>query len=74
MERSINFGGKEVHIKIRISEEPGIELGSLWSEGRDLTMASGANHATLSLLTLRKTNQSILHRRTTVVQTLISLG
>ena len=43
MESCVNLGGKEGRTNIRISAEPGIELGTFWSEGRDLTNC--ANHA-----------------------------
>ena len=37
MESCIGLGGKEGCTNIRISAKPGIEQGTLWSEGRDLT-------------------------------------
>ena len=37
MESWVSLGGKEGRINIQILAEPGIELGTLWSEGRDLT-------------------------------------
>ena len=37
MEICVSIGGKEGHTDIQISAELGIELGTLWSEGRDLT-------------------------------------
>ena len=33
----MSFGGKEVDTNIQISAEPGMELATLWSVGRDLT-------------------------------------
>ena len=35
----VSLGGKEGRTNIQISAEPGIELGTLWSESRDLTTA-----------------------------------
>ena len=32
----VSLGGKNGHTNIQISEKPGIELGTLWMEGRDL--------------------------------------
>ena len=43
MESWVSLGGKEGCINIRILAKPGIELGTLWSEGRDLTNCT--NHA-----------------------------
>ena len=43
MESWVSLGGKERCTNIRISAKPGIEPGTLWSEGRDLTNC--ANHA-----------------------------
>ena len=43
MESWVGLGGKEGCTNIRISAKPGIELGTLWSEGRDLTNCT--NHA-----------------------------
>ena len=43
MESWVGLGGKEGRTNFRISEKPGIELGALWSEDRDLTIC--ANHA-----------------------------
>ena len=37
MESWVGLGGKEGCTNIRISAKPGIEPGTLWSEGRDLT-------------------------------------
>ena len=43
MESWVSLGGEEGHTKIQISAEPGIEPGTFWLEGRDLTNC--ANHA-----------------------------
>ena len=43
MESWVSLGGKEDHTKIQISGEPGINMGTLWSEDRDLS--NYANHA-----------------------------
>ena len=43
MESWVGLGGKEGRTNIRISAKPGIEPGTLWSKGRDLTNC--ANHA-----------------------------
>ena len=42
-DHQVSLGRKEGHTNVQISAEPGIELGTLWSEGRDLTNC--ANHA-----------------------------
>ena len=43
MESWVSLDGKEGRTNIQISAEQGIELGTLWSESRDLTNC--ANHA-----------------------------
>ena len=43
MESRVSLGGKEGCTNIWISAKPGIELGTLWSECRDLTNCT--NHA-----------------------------
>ena len=43
MESWGSLGGKEGRTNVQISAEPGIKLGTLWSEGRDLTNCD--NHA-----------------------------
>ena len=45
MESWVGLGGNYGRIKFWIAAKPGIELGTLWSEGRDLTFC--ANHARL---------------------------
>ena len=37
MESWVGLGGKEGCTNIRISAKPGIEQGTFWTEGRDLT-------------------------------------
>ena len=48
MERWVSLGVKEGRTNIQISAEPGIELGTLWSEGIALTNC--AKHAYPNIL------------------------
>ena len=61
MEKWVSLGEKEGRTNIQISAEPGIELGSLWSEGRDLTNCAN-NARALSYIQIFRFHQFWYHR------------